>query len=59
MIRIAVILRIEAKVERNGRGENEALLANKTSLVVGAGGGVIGGVTELPRVVLGVTDDVS
>lgn len=57
MICIAVILKIEVKIERrNGRGASEALLASKTSLVVGAGGGgVIDG--ELPGVVQGVPDD--
>ena len=59
MMRTAVILKIDAKVEkRKGREASGALLANKMSLVVGAGGrGVIDRATE--GVILGVPDDVS
>lgn len=54
----AVILKIKAKAEKGERREaSRASLANKTSLVVGPGDGVLGMVTEVPEVIPGIPDN--
>lgn len=54
----AITLKIEAKAEEgDNRKASGALLANKTSLVVGPGDGVLDKVTEVPAVIPGISND--